>query len=234
MTIALSAFNKGLETMQAIPAIQWVLLALSCLAVFLIVFKTAKKSMIEFIDSCHGEIAHDGQPFAKKLKGNLVFSIILFIAGCAAIIYFGGIKVTETGLSVFDSFMFAPALIAPLAYFWGSLSVRYELSICPICGRMNTIYRIKSSKDFGEKNDGSHEEHEYRSERVGTRTTTTYYSDGSKESTSSGIYESVRYTKEYDDYSNLAKYTYLCKECSYAEETVEEKRWKVLRSEHRG
>ena len=57
MTIALSAFNKGLETMQAIPAIQWVLLALSCLAVFLIVFKTAKKSMIEFIDSCHGEIA---------------------------------------------------------------------------------------------------------------------------------------------------------------------------------
>ena len=112
------------------------------------------KSMIEFIDSCHGEIAHDGQPFAKKLKGNLVFSIILFIAGCAAIIYFGGIKVTETGLSVFDSFMFAPALIAPLAYFWGSLNVRYELSICPICGRMNTVYRIKSSKDFGEKNDG--------------------------------------------------------------------------------
>ena len=163
-----------------------------------------------------------------------LLTIILAVAVSGAVIYFGGFPSTGTGLKIVDNFVYLSAIIAPLAYFLGSLVTLNNLTECPVCGRFNTVYRLKSSKDFGERKDGSHDEHEYKSERVGTKTTTTYYTDGSKESHSEGIYESVRYTKEYDDYSNLAKYTYLCHECSYAEETVEEKKWKILKSKYRG
>ena len=130
--------------------------------------------------------------------------------------------------------MYLPAIISPLAYFVGTLAARNAMHTCPVCGRFDTVYRVKCSEDFGEHRDGSHTEYNYESERIGTRTTTTYYSDGSRTTESEGIYGSVRYTSEYDDYSSLAKYAYLCRECSYVEETLEEKKWKSLRTRYRG
>lgn len=234
IAIGFSIITSLYEILAEMPNLQWIVIALSYLAVFFIVFAYAKKSMVNFVDSCHGEIGHKGQPFRKRLIFNLVFSIILAVLASGAVIYLGGFPSTVTGLKIVDNFVYLSAIIAPFAYFLGSLVVLNSLTECPVCGRLNTVYKLKTSKDFGERKDGSHDEHEYKSERVGTKTTTTYYTDGSKDVRSEGIYQSVRYTKKYDDYSNLAKYTYLCHECSYVEETVEEKKWKILKSKYRG
>ena len=209
-------------------------LGIFALATFFLIFAFSKKRMVEFVDSCHGEIGHDGNPFIRKLRANLIFAIILAVAVIGFALYLLLIKKSISVESAFATFYLLPAIVSPLGYFAGMLSARNSFSVCPVCGRFNTVFKFKSSDDFGEKQDGSHKEHETRSERVGTKTTTTYYSNGTQSSVSAPIYGSVSYVKEYDDYSNLAKYTYLCHECSYVEETVEEKKWKILRSKYRG
>ena len=218
---------------QSLP-LTFAMLGIFAIATFILVFAFSKKRMIEFVDSCHGEIGHDGNPFIRKLRANLIFSIILAVAVICYAVYLVLVAKTVSVESAFATFYLLPAIISPMGYFLGMISARNSLSICPVCGRFNTVFRVKSSKDFGEKMDGSHKEHESRSERVGTKTTTTYYTDGSTKVTTAPIYGSVSYVKEYDDYSNLAKYTYLCHECSYTEETLEQKKWKVLKSKYRG
>ncbi|MBQ7407712.1 MAG: hypothetical protein IJW13_00335, partial [Clostridia bacterium] len=228
------AYENLEKLLKDVPALQWGIIALFALLVFFIVFRVAKKSMINFIDSCHGEIAHEGSPFVKKLKVNLVISIILMLAGIGYFVYSALQANAIENANILQTFMFAPAFIAPMAYFIASIVARDELTECPVCGRYNTVFRVKSSADFGEKKDGEHNEREYRSERVGTTITTTHWSDGSTTKSTSPIYGSVAYTKVYSDYSNLSKYTYYCHECSYVEETLEEKTWKVLKSKYRG
>ncbi len=214
---------------------QWVCLFLFYAIVFVAVFFYGKKSMVKFVASCHGEVAHDGNPFMKKLKLHIVISAVLCIAVSVVCILLFDEKVSsQMGLAVLESYMYVPAIISPLAYFIGSLSARNSMIKCPVCGRFDTVYRVKSSEDFGERQDGSHKEYDYKTERVGTKTTTTYYTDGSRTTRSEGIYGSVRYTQEYDDYSSLSRFTYLCRECSYVEETLEEKTWKTKRDEYRG
>lgn len=216
-------------------AAQWVCLGLFYVVTFMIVFIYGKNSMVKFVASCHGEIGHDGNPFMKRLIAHIVISaIICVLATVVCMLSFNVSVESSMGLPVLESYMYLPAIISPLAYFTGTLVARNGMIKCPVCGRFDTVYKIKSSDDFGERRDGHHKEYDYETERVGTKTTTTYYSDGSKSSHSEGIYESVRYTKEYDDYSNLSVHTYLCRECSYAEETLEEKKWKTMRSRYRG
>ncbi len=233
-TLAFFIYQDYDAILKEIPALQWVFLGVFLLIVFLVFYKTSKKSMIGLIDSCHGEIAHEGSPFVKKLKVNLVISIILVLAIIGYAV-FSALTATEAPTEDYlQTYMFFPAFFAPMFYFIGSITARNGLSICPVCGRYNTVFRIKSSKDFGEKQDGRHIEYDYKTEKVGTEIVTTTWSDGSKTTSSSPIYGSVRYTEEYDDYSNLSKYTYLCRECSYVEETLEEKKWKVLQNKYRG
>lgn len=216
-------------------AAQWVCLAIFYVIVFIIVFLFGKKSMVKFVSSCHGEIGHKGNPFMKHLIAHIIISAVLcIVCTVAAILLFNDKVESSMGLLVLESYMYLPAIIAPLAYFIGTLIARNNMTKCPICGRFNTIYKLKSSEDFGERKDGQHKEYEHKSERVGTKTIKTTYTDGSTSTRSEGIYESVRYTKVYEDFSNLSKYVYLCRECSYEEETVEEKKWKTLKERYRG
>ena len=191
--------------------------------------------MPKVVASCHGEIGHDGMPFMKTLTVNIIISAVLcVVCSVGAILLFSDKFESSMGLVVLESYLYLPAVISPLAYFIGTLSSRNAMIKCPVCGRFNTVYKLKSSEDFGERQDGQHTEYDYESERVGTKTTKTYYTDGTVDTKSEGIYERVRYANEYNDYSNLAKYTYLCHECSYTEETLEEKKWKTLQARHRG
>ena len=214
---------------------QWICMGIFYVIVFILVWLYGKKMMVKFVASCHGEIGHDGNPFMRRLMFHIIFSGILCVVGTViAILVFNENGTSSMGLLVLETYLYLPAIISPFAYFVGTLSARNEMIQCPVCGRFETVYKRKISDDFGERQDGQHKEYDYKTERVGTKTITTYYSDGSKDSRSEGIYGSVRYTKEYDDYSNLAKYIYLCRECSYVEETIEEKSWKTLRTKYRG
>lgn len=233
--ITFSMFEGLYNLVSSKSVMQWVILFIFYLVVFIIVFIHGKKAMIKFISSCHGEIGHDGNPFIKRLILNIIISAIICVAGTIlAFVFYKEGGVSSLGLHVMETNMYLPAIISPLAYFIGTLFARNQMSICPVCGRFDTVYRIKCSEDFGEHRDGSHTEYDYRTERVGTKTTTTYYTDGSQSSRSEGIYGSVRYTEVYDDFSSLAKYAYLCRECSYVEETLEEKKWKTLQNKYRG
>ena len=130
--------------------------------------------------------------------------------------------------------MYVPAFILPFARFLGFIVGRRDIPICPVCGRYNTVYKQQIGEQFGQTHDGEHTEYDYQTERVGTRYTTTTYTDGAKNTTSSPIYESVRYTEVYQDYSALVKYVYLCSECSYCELSLEEKKWKIRSNRYRG
>lgn len=229
--VGMMFFDGFFDSLSTNATTQWIVLGVFYFTVFLSYYLYAKKSTVKFIDSCHGEIAHEGSPFIKKVIFNLVFSFILGFGVSGYAIY----TVINSGSTNFlPLLMYFPAIISPFSYFLGTLTARNDLSVCPVCGRYNTVFKRKISNDFGEKMDGEHIEHDYKSERVGTKTTTTYYTDGSTSEKKEGIYESVRYTNEYQDFSNLAKYIYQCKECSYVEETVEEKSWKVLKARYRG
>lgn len=233
--ITFSMFTGLYNLVSSSTVAQWIVLMVFYLVVFLIVFSHGKKTMVKFVSSCHGEIGHSGQPFMKRLVFNLVFSAIIGVVGTAlAIILYKDGAQSSMGLRVLEGNMYLPAIISPFAYFIGTLSARNQMTVCPVCGRFDTVYRIKCSEDFGERSEGSHKEYDYKTERVGTKTTTTFYSDGSKTSRSEGIYGSVRYTEVYNDFSSLAKYAYLCHECTYVEQTLEEKKWKTLQSKYRG
>ena len=214
---------------------QWICMGVFYVVVFFLVHLYGQRTMATLETSCHGEIGHDGKPFIRSIIVHIVISALLcVVCTAAAVLYFYREVGSAPGLLVLESFVYLPAVIAPFAYFVGTLTARRSMVKCPVCGRYDTVYRVKSSRDFGQRKDGHHQEFDYEQERVGTRTTTTYYSDGTRSTDTEGIYESVRYTNEYDDYSSLAKYTYLCRECSYAEETLEEKKWKSLRTRYRG
>lgn len=219
--------------LQAMPFIQWIILALFAVISFILVFLFSKKSAIEFIDSCHGEIGHKGYPFIKVVIANLIISIILVVAVIGLAVYVDiASGFTKNGLTI-QTFTYLPGVVSPIAYFLGIIVARNQLSVCPVCGRYNTIFRVRLSHSFGERKDGSHVEYESESERIGTETITTYYSDGSTSKTEQGIYQTVTYANEYDDYSNLTKYAYLCHECSYCEESIEETKWKVFKTKYR-
>lgn len=228
-------YSKIVDVLSSNPWTQWLTIGIIAVITFFIIRFAGKRSIVKFVDSCHGEIGHKANPFYHKLIVHTIVSLILAIAIAVVCIVLVGKQVSVVGdIAVLSTFMFLPALIAPCAYFLGSIAGIGELTVCPICGRYNTVYKVKLGQDFGTRKDGQHKEYDYKSERVGTKTTTTYYTDGSTSSRSEGIYESVRYTEEYDDFSSLAKFAYLCKECSYVEETIEEKQWKVLQDRYRG
>ena len=231
--IIYSAFSGLANLLDESKTAALIFTGVFALAVFLVVFFFSKKSAVEFIDSCHGEIARKKSPFIRKVTVHLIISIILCIAVVGGVSYYA-MTTLNSGADLLELTRNAVAMFAPVAYFSGIIVARNSVNQCPVCGRLNTIYKIKIGEDFGERKDGSHKEYEHRSERVGTKTITTYYTDGSTTSRDEGIYESVRYTKEYDDYSNLSKHEYLCHECSYAEETVEELKWKIFKTKYRG
>lgn len=231
--IIYSAFSGLAELLETNKTTALIFTGVFALAVFLLVFLFSKKSALEFIDSCHGEIKRTKSPFIRKVTLHLIISIILCVAVVGVVSYYA-MTTLNSGADVLELTRNAVAMFAPVAYFAGIIAARNSVNQCPVCGRLNTIYKIKIGEDFGERKDGSHKEYEHSSERVGTKTITTYYTDGSTTSRDEGIYESVRYTKEYDDYSNLSKHEYLCHECSYAEETVEELKWKIFKTKYRG
>lgn len=231
--IVFSAFPSFVDLLEESATVGLILTAITYLPVFLGVFFFSKKSMVEFVDSCHGEINAKKSPLMRKVTVNLIFSIILCVAVSGAVILFAMNKLSS-GFAIYELTRNCACIIAPVAYFAGMIATKNQLEICPVCGRLNTVYKVKSSNDFGEKKDGSHNEYDYKSERVGTLKTTTKWSDGSTSVDYSPIYERIRYTEEYDDYSNLAKYTYYCHECSYVETTVEKTSWKILKSKYRG
>lgn len=235
ISIAMTITNSFYDLLLNYPIAQWGCIALTAIIVLFVIKWFGKRSIVKFVDACHGEIGHAGYPFIKKLKANLIISIILAVAITAGLIFLlNPNKPSNSNLLILETFIFLPALIAPFGHLWGTLSGLSELPICPVCGRYNTIYKVKLGSDFGTRKDGHHQEYAYETERVGTKTTTTYYSDGTSKSNSEGIYSSVRYIEEYDDFSSLAKYAYFCNECSYAEESLEEKKWKTLESKYRG
>ena len=201
---------------------------------FIIFYIGGRKAIRKLINSCHGEIGHDGAPFMRKVKVCFVLAIILYIAAFIVLLLMYNKSPKTDDLGLLNGFMYLSAFIVPLARFLGFITGRKDLPICPICGRYDTVYKQQMGEMFGETHDGSHTETAYQTERVGTRYTTTTYTDGSKNTTSSPIYESVRYTEVYQDYSGLIKYVYLCSECSYCELSLEEKKWKIRTNRYRG
>lgn len=233
--VGISSMFFSIETMGGVPY-QIAAIALIHLISFIIYFRGGKKAIRKLIDSCHGEIAHNGSPFIRKIKVCLVLSLILFIGVVAYVIfkYMNGEKIEGGYLEILSAFMYVPAFVLPFARFLGFIVGRRDIPICPVCGRYNTVYKQQIGEQFGQTYDGEHTEYDYQTERVGTRYTTTTYTDGSKNTTSSPIYESVRYTEVYQDYSALVKYVYLCSECSYCELSLEEKKWKIRSNRYRG
>ena len=209
--------------------------ALMMLAAILIGYKKTLK----LIRRNNGEIGHRGQPFMIHTLVNFFLSLLMAagaLVGAAILVYYMYISSIATEdpqfFDVIKPYLilvanFAVPFFYPFFYFVGTLigigKMRHGWT-CPVCGRYDAV-KIETEM-FAKSKSGGYDERITRSERIGTETTTTYWSDGSTTSSSSPIYGQVyHHTNVHETGTKLNRYFVNCQGCSYHREFTEQIRY---------
>lgn len=208
---------------------------LMIIAATIIGYKKTKK----LIKRNNGEIGHRGKPFAVHSVFNFIFGIV--IAGAAVVgfsylvyqMYLSSIETPDPDF--FEVILpnlilvanFAVPFFYPLFYFLGTMigigKMRHSYT-CPVCGRFDSIVIEKES--FAKSKTGDYERDITRTARVGTETTTTYWSDGTTTSSSSPIYGQVYdHTDVHEVGTKMERYFVNCRGCSFHREFTEKVRY---------
>ncbi len=183
----------------------------------------------KFMKENHGEVGHEGNPLYKQMSLHRWITLGLTVAFTAWTL------LAMIGDSFFENFsasmMFTAIPLASCGYFFGAVDEMWLAPKCPICGRFHTVSKMQVGK-YGDKVDGQREMRQRVTEQTGTRTRTTYWSDGSTTSSSSPIYSTVTKVTVYDEHSVLCDYVKACSECTYHAEGTEKQHYSVRVGEY--